>query len=164
MALYRSIKPVNKYNGCDCWRTWFFKECERYQLFGVTAGNLSRIKKYKIGTLIYLEDAPYYKTNKHRICGPYKVVEANPVYAHEIEKEDNGKIIIYKDNNPKKNGPWFDKQNVTRFIKSRKFTYKQEASEHEFFPYRFSIKPHDSEFTYVQHRSSHCDLCSKKDK
>jgi len=161
MPPYPNVVSVKKYNGTDCWRTWFIKECERYSLFGVTTGNRYRINEYKIGTLIYLEDAPYFKTFTHRICGPYIVKKSTPICDYEIKDEDNdGKIIIYKDHNPK-NGPWFDKSSVTRFIRNRDFTYRQDAKRFDFFPLRFSIdRAPDFAIIYIRHKRSECNLCS----
>ena len=73
---------VNTLNGLDCWRTWFFKECEASELFGVTRKELPLITKYGYGVVPYrertkvlLEDAPFFETEKfhHRVCGPYEV-------------------------------------------------------------------------------------------
>jgi len=92
---------VKAYNGIECWRTWFLQECDQYHLFGVTEKYLSMIntsgfKPYQIGTLIYLEDAPYFiKTNQHRICGPYQVIESRPDSNFEIIREENGKKNSY---------------------------------------------------------------------
>ena len=103
---------VIHHNGHDYWRTWFFEECEKSGLFGITEKHLPLLKApsslggYQIGTEVFLEDAPYFKASRthHLICGPYQVVEANlPDGAMPIH-EINGKTIIYKEKEPQ-NGP-----------------------------------------------------------
>lgn len=162
---YPKEATVKIYNGIDCWRTWFLEECENANLFGVTEKylpliNTDHFKPYRIGTLIYLEDAPFFKKTKiHRICGPYLVVESNPQGRHKVSRKENGKIIIYKEFHPSK-GPWFDRSYVTRIIEGIKFRHQQLASEFEYYPYRFSIK-RDKNYTIltVPHSSFKCDLC-----
>jgi hypothetical protein len=127
---YPKEATVKIYNGIDCWRTWFLEECEKANLFGVTEKylpliNTDNFKPYRIGTLIYLEDAPFFKKTKiHRICGPYQVVESNPQGRHKATRKENAKIIIYKDLHPS-TGPWFDKRSVTRITKVSRLFKRQ---------------------------------------
>jgi hypothetical protein len=70
-------QSVYEYQGVDCWRTWFIEECEQSKLFGVTTIHRGRVELYRVGTHIFLEDAPWYSLGgqtHHRICGPYEVV------------------------------------------------------------------------------------------
>ncbi len=100
----------NTYNGKDCWPTWFIDECNSEHLFGVPYNQLYLIRHYRIGTVIYLEDKPYYRaTNnkEHRICGPYRVVESTPEDPYEVIEVQPRPIVIYKDGNPAR-GPWYD--------------------------------------------------------
>ncbi len=97
--------------GIDYWRTWFIEECEFAGLFGINEKHLPLIKAsgpgfsaYRVGTEIFLEDAPYFKASKahHRVCGPYHVVaakvtaESKPVYVVDEA------VIIYQEATPKK--------------------------------------------------------------
>src|SRR6266496_4558635 len=82
-----------KYDGKYIWRTWFIEECEENSLFGMKAGNFRKVVEhgYKIGTELYLEDAPYYwhTSSKHRICGPYSVHSATlPHHGCKIKQQD----------------------------------------------------------------------------
>ena len=162
---YPKEATVKNYNGIECWRTWFLEECEKANLFGVNEKYLPLIntedcKPYHIGTLIYLEDAPYFKRTKcHRICGPYQIIESTPQDSYKTIREENNKIIIYKDLNPS-NGPWFDSNSVTRIIEGIKFKHQQLASEFDYFPYRFSIKKSKNfKVFFISHSSFKCELC-----
>ena len=156
---------MRTYKGIDCWKTWFIDECQRSHLFGVRYFN--QIKQYRIGELIYLEDEPFFsKTTiqKHRICGPYRIVESTPEDPYEIKIEENGKIVIYKDLNASRE-PWSDNPAVTRFVKDGEVTievnYSQTAERFDFFPYRFSIESVQDKDNFVQH-TSQCDLCNEE--
>jgi hypothetical protein len=159
---------VIHHNGHDYWRTWFFEECEKSGLFGVTEKHLPLLKApsslggYQIGTEVFLEDAPYFKASgtHHLICGPYQVVEANlPDGARSIH-EINGKTLSYKEKNPQ-NGPWFNRSRVTRTIKQKIVSFPQLAREFNFYPFRFAIK-RSSKFQsqLVAHQEIECWLCA----
>jgi hypothetical protein len=86
--------PMKIYNGIDCWPTWFIDECNQHNLFGVTSPHLRHVEQYTIGTLIYLEDEPYFReTNNHRLCGPYNIVRSFPEGPHEIRISENDNIV-----------------------------------------------------------------------
>lgn len=164
---FPSEVTVKRYRLNDCWRTWFLPECEQLKLFGVTEKYLCMISgehpacRYKIGTLIYLEDAPYFHKigNHHRIRGPYKVVASHPSEKHKVIVKHNGAIIVYQDLNPSI-GPWRDGYSVKRVIEGAEVTYRQIASEFNYFPFRFSIEPATNFTTdYVEHSHHKCDLC-----
>lgn len=161
---YPRETTVRKYKNHDCWRTWYYEECEENRLFGVTSKYASQIKSYEIGTPIFLEDAPYRKhTDSHKIWGPYRIMESKPKGSFEIIKEDNGKIIIFKDNNPSE-GPWFHNPNATRIIEGRECNCPQLAGDYGFnyYPYRFTIEHADGYNYYKElHTSTKCALCFK---
>jgi hypothetical protein len=156
------------WNGCCYWRTWFIEECEREELFGATQGHLGILtlstggnQPYQEGTLLYIEDAPYFKKTgtHHRICGPYSVYSKDnlPPGAEPIHTV-NGKVIIYRDPMPQK-GPWLDRQRLTRIIDGIKVSYPQIASRFEYFPYRFGIRKAKKYSTrHIQHTPD-CWLC-----
>ena len=162
---YPKEATVRTYNGIDCWRTWFLTECEQNQLFGTTEKYLNLIntdwfKPYEIDTLIYLEDAPFFhKTNRHRICGPYQIIESNPDRRYKIIRGKKGKIVIYKELYPEK-GPWYDKRSATRTIDGLKVRYKQLAREYGFFPFRFSItRAKEYQIVSIPHSTLSCEFC-----
>lgn len=159
---YPREATVKKYNGHDCWRTWYYKECEKHLLFGVTSKYLPQIRPYEIGTLIFLEDAPYRKyTKKHKIWGPYRVVESTPKGSYKKIPEDSGKIVIYKDNNPSEE-PWFHDPSATRTIEDKEYNCPQLAGDFDFYPYRFSLEHAPGFKDYIEpHSSSKCTLCFK---
>ena len=141
---------VNQFDNMDCWRTWFFEECEEHQLFGLTEKHLPLITKYghgvvpyKVGTNVLLEDAPLFHESKtqHRVCGPYEVYPfsvlpdgAEPIFP----KKGEGEVLIYKEVYPE-NGPWINRS-VHRKIEGRNCRFQQMASKFSYFPYRFGIR------------------------
>lgn len=158
---------VIHHNGHDYWRTWFFEECEVSGLFGVTEKHLPLLRAhvskggYQIGTEIFLEDAPYFKSSgiHHLICGPYQVVEANLPRGATCVHQVNGKAIIYMEKNPQ-NGPWFNKSRVTRTIKGITVSFPQLAGEFNFYPYRFALERSPKFQTQlVVHEENECWLC-----
>jgi hypothetical protein len=64
-------QSVYEYQGVDCWRTWFIEECEQSKLFGVTTIHRGRVELYRVGTHIFLEDAPWYSLGgqTHTVSG-----------------------------------------------------------------------------------------------
>ena len=135
-------RAVFKYKGIDCWRTWFINECEQSELFGVTLGHLNHVKTYRAGSLIYLEDAPWFSRGRkvhHRICGPYEVVATDslPKDARPIDPDGN-KVIVYEEAHPEK-GPWNDGI-VSRDLNGKNVDVMQTASTYKHYPYRFGIR------------------------
>ncbi len=158
---------INMFEGQDCWRTWFFLECEEHMLFGVTEKHLPLITKpcvgfepYKSGTKLLLEDAPYYHEVKdyHRVCGPYEVFALSPIPDKAQRTFTKiGEVIVYKEANPEK-GPWLDRT-VKRRIDGIDVRYRQMASKFGFFPYRFGIRrARDWKARHVKHLRG-CPLC-----
>lgn len=162
---YPKEATVKTYKNIECWRTWFLEVCDQNHLFGVTEKyipliNTEGFKPYRIGTLIYLEDAPYFmKTKRHKICGPYQVIESHPQGEYNIVRQERGKIIIYEELSPSK-GPWLNNNSVTKTIEGMEYKFKQLASEFNFYPYRFAIKRSKSyEVLTIPHSSYSCELC-----
>ena len=156
---------VYQHDNKDCWRTWFLEECEETRLYGITIGYLKYIKAvpYQSGTIIYLEDVPYFHEHKihHRVCGPYKVIATTqlPANGKSIHTHDN-KVIVYEEPKPK-SGPWLNRTRV-RVIEGAPIDIKQMASSDEYFPLRFRIKPlKHYEIRLITHEVN-CTLCSKK--
>lgn len=164
---FPSEATVIHHNGHDYWRTWFFEECEKEGLFGITEKHLPLLTAhisqggYRIGTEILLEDAPYFKASKthHLVCGPYRIIESTvpdggtPV--HQIDE----RIIVYKEKFPEK-GQWFNRSRLTRTIKGQKVSFPQLASEFNFYPYRFSIqRAQNYQQKLVEHNERECWLC-----
>ena len=156
---------VYQYNNQDCWRTWFLEECEAAGLYGVTIGHLKYIKgvPYQSGTIIYLEDAPYFHEHKihHRVCGPYEVVATTqlPADGKSIHIHNN-QVIVYEESRPKL-GPWLNRTMV-RVIEGVPSRIKQMASNYEYFPLRFKIKPHKDHDVVLETHEVNCTLCSKR--
>ncbi|SRR6266446_1916342 len=156
---------VYQYDNKDCWRTCFLEECEAAGLYGVTKGHLNYIKAapYQSGTIIYLEDSPYFHEHKihHRVCGPYQVAatthlpkDGKSVYVH------NNQVIVYEEHRPR-SGPWLNRTMV-RVIEGTPIHIKQMASSYEYFPLRFRIKPlNHYKIQFITHEVN-CTLCSKR--
>jgi hypothetical protein len=175
---------VTQWQGHDCWRTWFLLECDTAQLFGVTQKHLplitlsghnydpNRLEPYRSGTLIYIEDAPWfdhserfgYTTRRHRVLGPYVVKPAVqlPVDATPIHK-DGKDIIVYEDHSPEV-GPWRNghrhRHPVGDIEGDIDLSFQQIAEEYDFFPFRFRIVRHA---TWDDERPMHlvddCQFC-----
>lgn len=156
---------VYQFNNRDCWRTWFLEECEAVGLYGVTIGHLKYLKgvPYQSGTIIYLEDAPYFHEHKihHRVCGPYKVVATTqlPTEGKSIHVHNN-QVIVYEEPMPKL-GPWLNHTKV-RVIEGVPTRIKQMASNYEYFPLRFGIKRSEHYKIRLITHEVNCTLCSKK--
>ena len=133
---------VIHFGGFDYWGTWFIDECEREELFGATQRHLLTLEGYDIGTQIYLEDNPYFHQTgtKHRICGPYEVVPADPLPEGAVPiVKRAGRTVVYKDPAPER-GPWKDRSRVERTAHGVRLRYRQLASQFSYFPYRFRIR------------------------
>jgi len=158
---------VNQFEGKDCWRIWFFLECEEHQLFGATEKHLPLITKpchgfvpYKPGPKVLLEDAPYYHQAKdfHRVCGPYEVFVL-PLLPEGAERTfpKVGEVIVYKEAHPE-SGPWLDRS-VKRRIDDIDVRYRQMAGKFDYYPYRFAIRhARDWKTRHVKHVRD-CLLC-----
>jgi hypothetical protein len=164
---FSSEASVIYHNEHDYWRTWFFEECEKEGLFGITEKHLQLLTAnkseggYYLGIEIFLEDAPYFKATRthHLVCGPYRVIESTLPDGGSPVHQIGGKLIVYKVKYPE-NGPWFDRSEVTRTIKGQKISFSQRASEFNFFPYRFSIqKAKNYHQKLVEHNETGCWLC-----
>lgn len=150
-------RAIYEYQGFDCWRTWFIEECEQSKLFGVTVGYLGRVECYRVGTRIFLEDAPWYSLGgqtHHRICGPYEVVAIDkdlPQDAQPKYRDEDNKIIVFKAAHPE-DGPWRDGIRP-RNINNNDVNVIQTASRFSYYPYRFAIRhAHDFEDKCIEHR------------
>lgn len=163
------MAEVILFRGYDCWRTWFFEECETSGLFGVNEKHCALIRRsaksvgpYKVGRELYLEDAPVFEKSGnrfHRVCGPYEVVPANllpegAVVVHEYE----GISILYLEAHPER-GPWSNRTKHRSGVCGLTFKHRQTAREFNFYPFRFCIKrsPRWRELK-VTHSTS-CMLC-----
>ena len=158
---------VNTLDGMDCWRTWFFEECEEAKIFGMTKRHLPLITKYGYGVVPYtvstkvlLEDAPYFNATKthHRVCGPYEVYafselpdDAKPIFPKE------GPILVYEDAHPDR-GPWLD-GSKKRKIDGIEVRFRQMASKFKFFPFRFGILRAKGWKTRLVRHVEDCRLC-----
>jgi hypothetical protein len=154
--------------GSDYWRTWFFEECESAGLFGINEKHLPLIKAsgpgfsaYRVGTEIFLEDAPYFKASKthHRVCGPYHVVTAKVTAESKTVYVVDEAVIIYQEAHPE-NGPWLDRSRVTRIIEGIKVSFPHIAKEYGYYPYRFAIKRSKKfKIEHIPHEEGNCWLC-----
>lgn len=143
------MAEVTQYRGHDCWRTWFFDECEKAGMFGLNEKHLGLIRlkgpgvyPYHAGTEVYLEDAPVFRESDqrlHRICGPYEVIAAEPLPADAIVIHSSaGKPIVYLAARPEL-GPWGD-GTVRRRVAGLDLKYRQTAKQFNYYPYRFRIQ------------------------
>lgn len=117
------------FSGRECFRTWYIEEVAHEQLFGVDSRNLHRAQGLSIGNLIYFEDAPYHwrvDRSRHRLVGPFEVTSG-----------------VFTEANPQ-NGPWLERSQVQRRVGGRTVTFAQQAAAFQFFPYRFSIRRHET--------------------
>jgi hypothetical protein len=171
MPLYLA-RSIFLRHGSHCFRTWFIDECDKNGMFGVTRGNLQLITKenpssgsflYKVGTKIYLEDAPYFKhisrRSTHRIVGPYAVIGSDfPGTSFKPFHLDGENVVVYEDPNPKL-GPWLNKTNVQRQIDGVSVTINQMAGRFGYFPFRFRfVRCSDWSVVFVQ-CGKNCELC-----
>jgi hypothetical protein len=131
----------------------------------MNAGNFSKVVEhgYKIGTELYLEDAPYYwSTNsKHRICGPYSVQPATlPHHNCKIKQQDKstGQVIVYYDPDASK-GPWLEKRKAARRIEGEEITFSKIAAPYNFFPYRFRIEKTNQWICEIVSHGHNCGWC-----
>ena len=133
---------VGRFRGLDCWRTWFLEECEAAALFGMAERHRLWFKYYcREGTRLYFEDAPYFRLPgaTHRIFGPFEVVVANTPDDAEPEIRVCGVTVVYREAHPQR-GPWRDRRGVLGIWGRQRLTYDQNASEYDYFPFRFGIR------------------------
>src|SRR5262245_45311597 len=129
------MAEVTQFRGQDCWRTWFFDECEKSGLFGINSKHLGLLRlagrgvhPYRVGTSVYLEDAPVLPASQnrfHRVCGPYEVqalaglpAGAQIVHAH------GGMPIVYQDPAPE-SGPWGNGTIIRKSVCGLDLKYRQ---------------------------------------
>lgn len=144
------MSEVIQFRHHDCWRTWFFEECETFGLFGINEKHLGLVRltgigihPYHLGTEVFLEDAPVFHASSdrfHRVCGPYEVTSAEPlplgaVVVHTLA----GVPIVYKELRPQ-DGPWLDGTKHRKGVCGLDFKHRQIAKQFNFFPYRFRIR------------------------
>jgi len=158
------VLKVYNMDGSDYWSTWYWDECDRHGVFGVTIRQIKRITgslgerpAYDVGTRIYFEDAPFFRFSnkkKHVIHGPYVVVasELQPK-CKVVHKTDNGIILLAQYRAFE--GPWIDGLK-TREFDGEFYNYVQCASYYQFFPFRLKIQ-RDS--TFITQEESHSDYC-----
>lgn len=152
----------------DCWRTWFFDECEDAGLFGLNQKHLGLIRlsgkgvaPYRVGTELFLEDAPVFPASEnkfHRVCGPYEVASANPlpegaVVVHEF----NGISIVYLDPHPE-HGPWGNGTKRRNGVCGLNLKHRQTAKEFNYYPFRFRLKRSPRWKELIIAHSSVCEL------
>ena len=144
------MAEVIQFRKHDCWRTWFFEECEANGLFGINEKHLDLVRlsgkgvsPYRVGTEVYLEDAPILPASKkqfHRVCGPYEVVAANPLPdGAVVVHTQQGTPILYLEARPEL-GPWGNGMKRRSGVCGLVLNYRQTAREFNFYPYRFRIR------------------------
>jgi hypothetical protein len=156
---------VVQFQNRDCWRTWFFEECEANGLFGINEIHIkiitNSISPYLVGTELYLEDAPVLRGSLgrfHRICGPYEVISATPVPTGAmIVYTESGKPILYREAHPEL-GPWGNGTKQRPNICGINLTYRQMARNFNYYPYRFRIKRSRRWEELLILHSSSCEL------
>ena len=152
----------------DCWRTWFFEECEASGLFGINEKHCGLIRlsgkgvvPYQVGTEVYLEDAPVFPASEerfHRVCGPYEVVPATPLPDEAVVAyEYKGVPILYREAHPER-GPWGNGTKRRSGVCGLNLKHRQIAREFNFFPFRFRIKRSPRWQELVISHSSSCQL------
>lgn len=161
------MEPVYRIEGSDCWSTWYWEDCDRHGIFGVTLKHIKRITggirglpAYDVGTRIYFEDAPFFRCSGkrvHVIHGPYIVVasELQPK-SSVVHRTESGIIMLAK--RRAFEGPWIDG------LKRREFggviyDYPQCASYYEFFPFRLSIRRDSTFTTREEPHTEYCRHC-----
>jgi len=162
------MAEVIQFQGRDCWRTWFFDECEQSGLFGINQNHLGLLQRpapgivpYHVGTRVFLEDAPVFQASGeefHRVCGPYEVQALSdlPEGASIVHSFD-GHPILYLDPHPER-GPWGNGTRVRRGVAGLDLKYRQTAETFNYYPLRFRVRrAADWNEIIVPHRSS-CEL------
>lgn len=141
------MAEVIQFRGQDCWRTWFFDECEQSGLFGINEKHLGLlrlsnkkegVRPYHVGTTVFLEDAPVFPASEkkvHRVCGPYDVqplveLPEGAVVVHSYD----GKPILYLDPHPE-NGPWGNGTRVRKSVAGFDLKFRQMAKEYNYYPF-----------------------------
>lgn len=162
--LIESGSAVHQYKGKDCWHTWFVEECEASGLLGLRKRDLRHVKHapYKEGTLIYLEDAPFFNKMRvhHRICGPYRVVSTPSLPRRGKVIHEIGKIIIVYEEPFPKEGPWLNRKKE-RVIEGSLISFSQKASDFEYYPLRFKIEKGNRFVVKLVTHEINCKLCSR---
>ncbi len=165
------MSEVTLFRGRDCWRTWFFEECEASGLFGVNEKYCAFVRgakggdPYKIRTVVYLEDAPVFPAADrrfHRVCGPYEVVSVpslpdDAVVVHEYK----GVSILYLEAHPER-GPWGNGTKHRVGVCGLNLKHRQTAREFNFYPFCFCIKRSPRWQELVVTHSTSCMLCGTK--
>ena len=136
----RWISRVPPHESYACWRTWFLEECEQTGLFGIPERDpqLRWLRNCVVGTRFYLEDAPYHfrgDSGRHRLCGPFEVLESTLPSECEAEVTAMGRLVALKQRHPDR-GPWKNAQHRQRFIENRNVTFCQDAEKFGWFPIR----------------------------
>ncbi|MBZ0156020.1 MAG: hypothetical protein K8I29_07360 [Alphaproteobacteria bacterium] len=161
------MELVSRVEGIDHWRTWFWDDCDTHGMFGITLKHMRRIQgclegipPYDFGTMIYLEDAPYFRfsgQSVHVIHGPYIVVPSDlPPKSFVAHKTENGIILWCK--RKAHEGPWSDGMK-TREFHGIPYNIPQCASYYEFFPFRFRIERDISFTTRWMPHHKECRYC-----
>ena len=143
------MAEVTQFRGRDCWRTWFFDECEQAGLFGINKKHIDLLSQhapgvlpYHPGTRIFLEDAPVFPESKesfHRICGPYQVQPLDNLPSGvSIVYSFDDKPILYLDPHPEK-GPWRNGTRIRKGVCGLDLKFPQTAKQYNYYPYRFRI-------------------------
>jgi hypothetical protein len=144
------LAEIIQYRGHDCWRTWFFEECEASGLFGINEKHLGLVSltgkgvhPYRPGTEVYLEDAPVFPASSerfHRVCGPYKVTSAEPLPAGAVVVYQVADVpIVYREVHPEL-GPWSNRTKRRSAVCGLDLKHPQMAKQFNFYPYRFCIR------------------------
>lgn len=164
------MSEVTLFRGQDCWRTWFFEECEASGLFGINEKHCGLIRlsskgvgPYQVGREVYLEDAPVFPASDkrfHRVCGPYEVVPATPlpdgaIVVHEYK----GIPILYLEAHPER-GPWGNGTKRRLGVCGLDLKHRQTAREFNFYPFRFRIK---RSLRWQELRVTHLSSCVLRD-
>lgn len=144
------MAEVVQFRRRDCWRTWFFDECEQFGLFGINQKHLGLLSlkgpgvvPYRVGTYLFLEDAPVFPASGgefHRICGPCEVqAVTDPPEGSSIVYSAEGQPIVYLDSHPER-GPWGNGTRVRKDVAGLDLKYRQTAKEFNYYPYRFRLR------------------------
>jgi hypothetical protein len=163
------MAEVRLFRGMDCWRTWFFDECEQAGIFGINKKHLGLVARkspsvvpYHVGTNVYLEDAPVFEASGksfHRVCGPYEVISAEPVPRDaEITHRDGAIPILFLEARPEM-GPWLNGTKRRYNVCGLDLKHRQTAEAYNFYPYRFRIRRSSRWCEEVIQHTSICDLC-----
>lgn len=162
------MAEVTQFRDHDCWRTWFFEECEASGLFGINEKHRGLIRlsgkgvhPYHIGTEVYLEDAPVFPASGkrfHRVCGPYEVIAATPLPAGAVvAHEYDGVPILYLESQPER-GPWGNGTKRRSGVCGLDLKHRQTAKQYNYYPFRFRIRRSPRWTELVLSHSAPCEL------